>query len=160
MDLYLGDEEINNLISEEKIVDREFENFFNMKSKRGHKELNLPIDRNDGSSFRIIIRQNIEDALDFSVILGYVPSAKNVVFILRRYNGKSHEHTNRLDDNIPFYDFHIHQATEKYQKSGFKEEFFAESTGKYSNLRGALKCFFEDCNIRLKQNPQIKLELK
>jgi len=48
---------------------------------------------------------------DFSCGLGFIPKGKTQVFSLRRYNGKSHQHTNRLDENQPFYDFHIHQAT-------------------------------------------------
>ncbi|MDZ7814842.1 MAG: DUF1828 domain-containing protein [Planctomycetota bacterium] len=39
---------------------------------------------------------------------------------MRRYNGKSHQHTNKIEGNT-FFDFHIHQATERYQEFGERE---------------------------------------
>ena len=51
----------------------------------------------------------------------------NRVFRLRRYNGKSHEHTNPIEKEI-FYDFHIHTATERYQVlENKKEDTYAEA---------------------------------
>lgn len=49
---------------------------------------------------------------------------------------------------------------ERYQLAGRKEEFYAEITDRYSNLRGALRCLIEDCNVSLKENPQTKLEFE
>ena len=53
-----------------------------------------------------------------------------VLFRLRRYNGRSHQHTNKIEE-ITFYDFHIHTATERYQDAGYAEEHFAEVTDRY-----------------------------
>jgi len=55
--------------------------------------------------------------LDFSIILAYCPEASNQLFRLRRYNGKSHEHTNTIEAD-KFYNYHIHTATERYQELG------------------------------------------
>jgi len=44
--------------------------------------------------------------------------------------------------------------------AGRKEEFYAEITDRYSNLRGALRCLIDDCDVSLKENPQAKLELE
>lgn len=63
--------------------------------------------------------------------------------MLRRYNGKSHEHTNRLEAQPPFYDFHIHQATERYQTSSYADEHFATTTVAYVDLAGAFKCLMD-----------------
>lgn len=82
--------------------------------------------QSDGSSFVIKVRVSIENPMDFSVILGYSPVRSTRLFLLRRYNGRSHEHKNRLENEELFYDFHIHQATEKYQREGSKEEYYAE----------------------------------
>lgn len=84
----------------------------------------------------------------------------NRIFLLKRYNGKSHRHRNILEKSVRFYDFHIHTATERYQLASRKEEFYAEITDRYSDLRGAFRCLIEDCNVSLKQNPQIQLPFK
>jgi len=81
------------------------------------------------------------------------------LFILRRYNGKSHEHKNNLESTNVFYDFHIHTATERYQREGTKEEYFAEITNRYSTVQEALNCLIEDCNVALPLNSQLKLEI-
>lgn len=160
MRVTLTEEEIRSLILEKKEINLEFEELFSrMKNKRGHKEFDYIIPRDDGSSFYLKLRQNRVNSLDFSAILGYSPKEINTVFKLIRYNGKSHEHRNVLEKEDVFYDFHIHLATERYQISGRKEEAFAEVTNRYSNLRGALKCLIEDCNVSLKENPQRSLEL-
>ncbi|MGR3293571.1 MAG: hypothetical protein ACUZ9M_06090 [Candidatus Scalindua sp.] len=67
-------------------------------------------------------------------------------FKLRRHNGKSHEHSNKLE-GVKFYDFHIHFATQRYQDEGRKEESYAEVTDRYSDIKEALNCLLEDCNI-------------
>lgn len=161
MKITLTSEEIQTLIEEEKKVLLEFEDLFSrMKDKNGHKEFDYTIVRDDGSSFYLKLRQNRKNPLDFSAILGYSPNELNTVFKLTRYNGKSHEHRNVLEKEEPFYDFHIHKATERYQLAERKEEFYAEITDRYSNLRGALRCLIDDCNVSLMENPQTSLELK
>ena len=90
--------------------------------------------------------------MDFSAILGFNPSKINTLFLLRRYNGKSHQHSNKIENQKPFYDFHIHYATERYQKVGLKEEYYAEQTDRYSDIHGALKCLFDDCNVLSDKN--------
>ena len=112
----------------------------------------------DGSKFKIMIRQSTQNPLDFSLILGYIPSNSNVLFRLIRYNGKSHEHQNKLEKCPKFYDFHIHKATERYQlDDSFKEEHYAEVTKIYSDIHSALNCFIKDCNIILPASNQPSL---
>ena len=67
---------------------------------------------------------------------------------LRRYNGKSHQHTNPLEDQR-FYDFHIHTATERYQASGNREDTYAEASSRYADLDQALGCLIDDCGFVL-----------
>lgn len=126
------------------------------KDKRGHKEFDLIIERPDRSAFKIIIRQSIENPLAFSAILGFIPSGKTDVFLLRRYNGKNHQHSNKLEKDTAFYDFHIHTATERYQTEGMNEENYAEVTGRYADLQGAIECLISDCSI-VSTNPQTSL---
>ena len=148
MDLLITDSEIAALIAEPKKVGIPLSQIGGrFKEKRGHKEYDLTVPRSDGSEFKIIIRQSVENALAFSVILGYIPKDKTDVFILRRYNGKNHRHGNRLEREPAFYDFHVHTATERYQIEGMNEETYAEPTDRYSELSGAIDCLVSDCNI-------------
>lgn len=150
MEFFLTDIEIDPLIKEEKCIDQPIADFGRkLKEKKGHKEFDILVDRPDHSAFKIIIRQSIENPLAFSAILGFIPSNKTDVFLLRRYNGKNHEHSNRLEKEPAFYDFHIHTATERYQIAGPREEFYAEVTSRYSDLHGAIACLVSDCNIIL-----------
>ncbi|HPA46929.1 MAG TPA: hypothetical protein PK395_14280, partial [bacterium] len=97
-----------------------------------------------GSDFQVILRQSSLNHLDFSVILAVCPRETNLSFRLRRYNGKSHEHTNRIE-GTKFFDFHVHTATERYQDLGVKEDSFAEPTERFSDLSSALNCMFQEC---------------
>ena len=85
-------------------------------------------------------------------------SRTNRLFRLRRYNGKSHEHTNNIE-KVTFYDFHIHTATERYQVSeNKKEDKFAEVTDRYSDFSGAMDCLIEDAGFPPKSpDPQLPL---
>jgi len=148
MEFFVTDIEIEALIKEEKRIDQPISDFARkFKEKKGHKEFDLVIDRPDHSAFKIIIRQSIENPLDFSAILGFIPPKKTDVFLLRRYNGKSHEHRNKIEKEPGFYDFHIHTATARYQKEGPREEYYAEVTERYADLYGAIECLVMDCNI-------------
>lgn len=71
-------------------------------------------------------------------------------------NGKSHEHTNLIEGEI-FYDFHIHQATQRYQEIGAREDTFAEPSNRFADFQQALKCLFNDCGFQMPYDPQGKL---
>lgn len=157
-DIILSDNEISELMKEPKPFPDNYQNLFQTKSKKGHKEQELSIPRSDGSQFKVILRQNQINPLDFSLILGYVPPKKTTVFRLRRYNSKSHPHTNSIEKRN-FYDFHIHQATERYQKAGFDEDAYAQPYPGYANVQGALDCMVEDCAIILPANRQLTFPL-
>jgi hypothetical protein len=88
------------------------------------------------------------------VILGYLREDVTSLFRLRRYNGKSHEHTNKIEGNT-FYEFHIHTATERYQDRGMDEDAFAEPTTRFSDLNGAIDCMVADCGFDLPPEPQM-----
>ncbi len=157
MDFFLSDSDIQGLINEEKQIDVPLWHFNSkFKDKRGHKEFDLIIGRPDHSAFKIIIRQSIENPLAFSAILGFIPLGKTDVFLLRRYNGKNHQHSNKLEKEAAFYDFHIHTATERYQTEGMNEENYAEITDRYADLQGAIECLISDCKI-VSTNPQTSL---
>lgn len=155
-DIILTDKEIADLMRERKHFPENYQHLFQTKSKRGHNEQEMSIPRGDGSQFKVLLRQNQINALDFSLILGYVPPKKTTIFRLRRYNGKSHQHSNKIEGE-KFYNFHIHQATERYQRAGFEEDAYAVQSEGYANVQDALDCFIKDCAIVLPEDNQLKL---
>ena len=90
----LSDKDIERLIMEKKPLPDNYKTKIMVKPKRGHKERELDVNGEDGNEFRLILRQSLFNTLDFSVILAYRPPQSNIIFRLRRYNGKSHKHTN------------------------------------------------------------------
>ena len=105
----------------------------------------------------MILRQSSIDPLNFSVILSVTVPGTNLIFRLRRYNSKTHQHSNRLEGSDKFYSFHIHQATERYQEAGWDEDSYAEPTGRFTDLHGAIKCMFQDCGFILPEAEPLTL---
>lgn len=144
MPLQLTEEKISALLAESKHLPERYWEKFQPKPKRGHDERELDLVGSNGSEFRLIFRKATLNVLDFSDIFAYRIPNSNTIFRLRRYNGKSHEHTNQIEKQT-FYGFHIHMATERYQIQGMREDSYAELTGRYGDFNGALACMIEDC---------------
>lgn len=147
---------IGGFLNERKILPADYRARVRMKDRRGHKEQDLDIKGANGNSFRLIFRQNDFNAMDFSVILALVPRGSNQLFRLRRYNGKSHEHTNSIEGET-FYSFHIHMATERYQDFCPKEDSYAQPTDRYADFHGALACMLKDCAFDVPDDGQPSL---
>lgn len=142
----LSDKDIARLVQERKPLPNDYQSYLQLKPKRGHRERELGIGGSDGGEFRLIFRQSLFNLLDFTVILAYRFPRSNEVFRLRWYNGRSHEHTNSIEQQA-FYDFHIHHATERYQEIGANEDSYAEPTGRYGDMRGAIECMLGNCGF-------------
>lgn len=147
------DHEIASLLCECKPLPTSWQHETKLVAKSGHKENQLDVQGEDGTAFRLILRQSTLNVLDFSIILASLDSKSNRVFRLRRYNGKSHEHTNRIEQDT-FYDFHIYKATERYQELGEREDGYAEPTDRYESFQGALACLIEDAYFKFPVEPQ------
>ena len=154
----LTDTDIQRLTEETKLLPENFQEQIRLKSKRGHKEAELSASGVDGSSFKLILRQSNFNPFDFSVILGYEIPKTNVLFRLRRYNGSSHWHTNKIEGDR-FFGYHIHLATQRYQQSGLDQDGYAEPTQRYADLQDALSCALTDCKFELPPNAQLTLPL-
>lgn len=126
------------------------------RPKRGHRERDLDITGEDSSGFRLIIRESMLNPLDFSVVLAYRLPQSSDLFRLRRYNGLAHEHTNSMERQS-FYNFHIHQATQRYQELGADEDSYAEPTDRYGDLQQAIDCMLVDCNFDVPPQLQERL---
>ena len=83
---------------------------------------------------------------------------------LIRYNGKhSSRHTNRWEKDRgragwrigPA--FHIHRATERYQRDGYRIDGYAEVTADYTDFGSALDAFIDACGFRRPDSLQQKL---
>lgn len=156
MAIQLNDASIARLISEPKSLPVDYRERIRIRPKRGHSERELDVTGMELSEFRLILRQSQFNPLDFSVILAYRPTGLSQLFRLRRYNGKSHEHTNTLERST-FYDFHIHTATERYQDFGLREDAFAEPTNRFVDFQGAIRCMLDDCGFDIPPSPQKEL---
>jgi hypothetical protein len=152
----LSDVEIASLIAEAKVLPQGYQARITPTPKRGHKERDLDVEGGLGSEFRIISRESLTNPLDFSLILAYRLPRSTRVFRLRRYNGKSHQHSNLIEGE-KFYDFHTHLATERYQALGAREDSYARVTDRYSDIRSAMKCLVEDCGFEVPDDPQESL---
>ena len=150
------DHEIDVLVRERKPLPADWQDRTRMKAKRGHDEQHFDLNGDAGNRFRLILRQSRINGLDFSVILAVLVPQSTQVFRLRRYNGRSHEHTNQIE-NETFYDFHIHVATERYQELGAREDAYARPTDRYGAFRGALDCLFTDANVSVPPKAQGEL---
>jgi hypothetical protein len=144
MSTIVDEEKIRALLAEAKPA-VEHSRLIPRKPKRGHLEAGRQVQGVDGSKFRLIVRQNQIDVLDFSVILGWEMPSYMRVFRLMRCNGRSHEHRNPIEGTAPFFDFHIHTATERYQLHGSSEEHYAEPTDAYTDLSGAIRHLLDTC---------------
>lgn len=150
------DVEIARMLEERKTLPPNYLARIGLRDKRGHRERELDVNGASGTQYRLILRQSNFNALDFSVILAVLTPGSNQWFRVRRYNGRHGEHTNPLERDT-FYDFHIHQATQRYQESGAREDTFAEVTDRFADFNSALRCMFEDCGFDPPQEPQPSL---
>lgn len=153
MPSHLSDSDITALLAETKPLPEDYQSRLQLRPKSGHKERELDVTGAAGSDFQLIVRQSLINPLDFSVILGYLMPGSNALFRLRRYNGRSHQHTNRIEGNS-FYDFHIHTATERYQAAGYEEDHFAEPTDRFVDLSGAIQCMLQGCAFEVPPGTQ------
>ena len=151
-----SDTDIQRFIDEKKPLGDHFFSRFTMKDKRGHRERDIDVTGESGSRFRLILRQSKVNPLNFSLILAVFPMGSNQPFHLLRYNGKTHAHANRIEDES-FYEFHIHRATERYQDRGMEEEAYAEATDRFNNFDSALVCLLEDGNFNVPDKLQLDL---
>jgi len=142
----LTDVRIAELVSESKAIPEGLLSKRTMSERNGHLQKSYEIHCDSGERFVIKLRQSCVNTLNFSAILGYRVPGMYTIFRLRRYNGK-HQHTNVLEKQS-FYDFHIHVATERYQRPGFHEDHFAQPTSRFYSLESAIQCLLNDCGFR------------
>jgi hypothetical protein len=162
----LADQEIADLILEPKVVPNNWLSRLDTKDKAHfqHKEKEIDVEGSKGNLFRVIIRENKLNVLDFSIILTLRERDSNIEYNLLRYNGKHpSRHTNKWEKEkgVPNHTFnpafHIHKATQRYQEGGYKIDGFAEITTKYSDFHSSLSRFLIECNFKREEEGQPSL---
>ena len=143
----LTDNEIRDLLEMEKISLRKIDTNNLRLGPLGQKRATFDVQGIDGSRFKVKIRQSSKNLFDFSVILSYYIPETNRFYNLRRYNGSSHRHTNKIEGNVIEYKFHTHVATERYLRRGFRIEGYATETDRYHTIEECLIVFLKDCKI-------------
>lgn len=145
----LSDNDIQELIDDVKPLSSKSVSGIVPTAKDGkrHKGYELEIISQLGKKYIIRVRVNTINVFDFSVILMYQQECGKL-YILRRYNGSSHSHRNKIEKDR-LRGFHMHLATERYQKAGYDIDGYAESTNSYTNWHDALSKMIADCNFKL-----------
>ena len=109
------DKEINAFIQEHKVLPDNWASMFRERMNKGFREHHQDITGEEENIFRIIVRKGDFSVSNFSVILVVrIPNSKEYL-PLCRYNGSNHQHTNKIEREL-ITGFHIHTATERYQK--------------------------------------------
>lgn len=126
------------------------------KRDSGNERVTYILSDEEGNSFNLYLRQNYKKGMedDFSCGLSWIlPSGET--FTLIRYNGPSHNHTNKLEGKKLGFVPHIHKASKRYLDETTKADGCAEATDRFHTLDGALHCLMSDCNITgLSANPE------
>ncbi len=145
----LTDREIDELLHEHKSLPTNWQSRLQPrpKSNFSYSQRDYEIQGENGHVFRIVIRKNEINPLDFSIILTFRDN-NGAEFNLCRYNGRHpSQHTNKLEkaeglSNSKFRNaFHIHKATQRYQEMDLAIDGYAEATDDYSSFDTALHVF-------------------
>ena len=161
----LTNPEIDALLQESKLLPKNWESRLlpHPKSNFRFTQRSCDIQGENNSDFRVIIRRNTINPLDFSIILMF-KDEDGAEFNLCRYNGKHpSQHTNKLEKmrgipNSSFRNkFHIHLATQQYQEEELAIDGYAEVTDKYSSFETALRVFVTENGFSVNGDVELPL---
>lgn len=147
----LTDEQIALLVAMPKRVDNPSAR---ARSEGKHSRRDFRVMSADGShEFALFTRQSLLLPQGFSAGLLWLAKSGESVMLMR-CNGSDHPHTNSIERVSLEPVCHIHQATERYLAAGKKSEGYAQPTGEYRTLDGALHHIVRQCSITgLKTEP-------
>ena len=138
-DVHFSDNDLNRLRSARKRVTNPGARWSEKPGR--HRQRNFSVESEDGSVFRVYLRQNLDDEKDFSCGLALVQRGGRPLSLVR-YNGSSHVHGEIR------YRCHIHRASAEALAEGRKIDSDADETDRYKTLDGALACLIEDCGVQ------------
>lgn len=146
---YFTDEEFAGWIAETKQLPVNWRTRLKLQPKDGtsFEHRSMEVGGDSGSSFRVMLRRNTLNNNDFSLILVLVTDDGE--YRLTRFNGSSHQHVNHIErrNNLPNHTirntFHIHVATERYQRRDRKNiEGYAVPSAAFGSFETAFEEFF------------------
>lgn len=149
MSRVLSDKEIAALLAERKPLPPNWRARLSVKPKanQAFQQREFDVTGDGEHEFRIILRRNELNRLDFSLVLKLV-DADGADYILVRFNGRHpSQHTNKWEKlkglpNAAFRNrFHVHRATERYQVDGFEIDGYAEPIDNYDSFESAMEEF-------------------
>ena len=145
MPIVVTDAEISALMAEQKILSTAWREESPVITKRNDRQRSVQVSGETGREFVVIARQDQADRNNFSLVLALAETRR--LFRLRRYDGGSHRHRNRIEHERVT-GCHIHQATERYQRyANAREDGFAVATDRYSDLGEAWRSLIDDANM-------------
>lgn len=162
----LTDDEVISLLGEIKLLPSNWTSRLRPrpKSNMAFSQRDLSVSGGSGHEFNLILRRSQQSPLDFSVILVYTEESHD--YILRRNNGAHpSRHTNKWEKMRGVPDcqldvgFHIHMATERYQRAGLDIDGYAEQTDRYQDFDGALRVMLLDSNFVIPDHPGSQIRL-
>ncbi len=110
------------------------------------------------NEYKVIIRQNLINNLNFCVIFGLYIREMDRLVNIRRYDGKYHAHTNKVESVMLPVDYHIHKLTYRYQEvNHLADDGYAEVTDKYSDLNEAINLMLSECSFHFSPDQQFPL---
>ena len=142
------DLEISGMITEAKPLPWNWQTqLVNLKDKSEFIEGEFQLVGNNGTWFRVIVKQHSTYRNNFTIVLAATLHT-GIEIRLLRYDGSNHAHLNKIEGNRIRRKAHIHRATERYQKVGWEfHDGYAEATNRYYDLSGAWECFWADTNL-------------
>lgn len=152
MSRVLLDTDIAAMLAERKPLPANWSSRLTVREKAGqmHRQRELSVRGDGGHRFRIVLRQNILNQLDFSILLVFEDDDGSD-YRLVRFNGRHpSQHTNKWEKRKGLSDwsfrnrFHIHKATERYQVDGLEIDGYAEVTERYDSFESALSEFVNE----------------
>lgn len=151
------DTEILRLISEIKRLPINWRKISSIETTGNAICQTVKVTGDEGNLFVLKLRQGTFNINNFSLTLGFQKEGTTTLFRVKRYDGKYKQHTNPIEKES-FYNFHIHTATERYQKYGTGEEDkYAIETSNFSNYEDAIQYLIGDCNFVIDPDPQLNL---
>lgn len=162
----ITDEECVALLAERKTLPKNWRNRLQPlpKERAGFSQRDYELEGGRGNRFVVFTRINDNYPNDFSIGLQFIDVDEKIRQTLIRFNGSSHKHTNhweKIRGMTPhsFHGaFHIHRATERYQRDGQNIDGYAEVTTKFSSFETALQVFVSNFGFEFENNdPQMRL---
>lgn len=159
--MYFTDEKFAEWIAETKQLPGNWRTRLKLQLKEGtsFEHRSMDVQGDTGRVFRVMLRRNTLNQNDFSIILVLVTDEGE--YRLTRYNGSSHQHVNHIErqrgsPDHTFRDkFHIHIATERYQRRDRRNiEGYAVPTTSFSSFETAFEEFFSTNGFLKPQDEQ------